>query len=326
MKEEQEAASATGRSGPVLMTIGAGHAGQRIDNFLLAELKGVPKSHIYRLLRKGQVRVNKGRIKPVYRLKSGDIVRIPPLARPHPRDVQQPPTALCERLEQAILFEDAELLILNKPAGIAVHGGSGIPFGVIESLRFLRPDCLDLALAHRLDRYTSGCLLLAKQRSVLLQLHELLRNGAMSKHYDALVMGRWQGGQQTLETNLQKNRQLSGERMVQIDEQGQAALSVFSPRQCFDDCSLMDVRIDTGRMHQIRVHAAHLGHPIAGDDKYGNAEFNRLMRGRGLKRMFLHARSVDFVMPGNGRKVSVEAELDEALQALLDSLAEHRTS
>jgi len=306
------------------MTIESGHDGQRIDNFLLATLKGVPKSHIYRLLRKGQIRVNKGRIKPVYRLKSGDIVRIPPLDRPDDDVARRPPQALCQRLLQAVLYEDPELLVLNKPAGIAVHGGSGIPFGAIETLRFLRPDCPDLALAHRLDRMTSGCLLLAKQRTVLLQLHELLRHGGMSKHYDALLMGRWQGGAaKTVDVNLQKYRQLSGERMVQVDEEGgQAARSLFSPRQVFTDCTWVDVRIDTGRMHQIRVHAAHLGHPVAGDEKYGDAQFNRGMRKRGLKRMFLHARSVDFILPDSGRRVLIEAPLDEELLRILASLTD----
>jgi 23S rRNA pseudouridine955/2504/2580 synthase len=303
------------------MTIDSSHDGQRIDNFLLAVLKGVPKSHIYRLLRKGQIRVNKGRIKPVYRLKSGDIVRIPPLHLPQAREEQRPPAGLCERLEHAVLFEDTELLVLNKPAGIAVHGGSGIPFGVIEILRFLRPDCPDLALVHRLDRNTSGCLLLAKQRTVLLQLHELLRNNGMSKHYTALLMGCWQGGAQAIDINVQKNRQLSGERMVQVDAEGQAARSLFSPQQNFSDCSLVDIRIDTGRMHQIRVHAAHLGHPVAGDDKYGDHDFNRLMRSRGLKRMFLHARRVEFTLPDRGRRFVIEAPMDDALQQVLVTLA-----
>ena len=304
------------------MTIDSSHHGQRIDNFLLVVLKGVPKSHIYQLLRKGQIRVNKGRIKPLYRLKSGDIVRIPPLNRPQAGEPQRPPQGLCDRLQQAILFEDDELLVLNKPAGIAVHGGSGIAFGVIETMRYLRPDCPELTLAHRLDRYTSGCLLLAKKRTVLLQLHELLRHGGMSKHYDALLMGRWQGAGQAVDTNLQKNRQLSGERMVQVDDQGQEARSQFTPQQCFADCSLLDVRIDTGRMHQIRVHAAHLGHPVAGDDKYGNIEFNRLMRKRGLKRMFLHARSVDLTLPDSGRRPVIEAPLDDELRRVLAILAD----
>jgi len=308
------------RSGPVLMTIEASHNGQRIDNFLLTALKGVPKSHIYRLLRKGQIRVNKGRIKPLYRLKTGDIVRIPPLKLPQPRDEQRPPSGLCARLQDAVLLEDDDLLILNKPAGIAVHGGSGIPFGVIETLRYLRPDCPELALVHRLDRQTSGCLLLAKQRPVLLQLHELLRSGSMTKHYDTLLKGRWQGGEQSVEINLQKNRQLSGERMVQVDKEGQHARSLFSPRQRFDHCSLMDVRIDTGRMHQIRVHAAHIGHPVAGDEKYGDFEFNRLMRLQGLKRMFLHARCVEFTLTDSGRRIAIEAPLDPDLQKVLDAL------
>ena len=320
MTEQYRSEAGEQRSGPVLTTIEASHDGQRIDNFLLTALKGVPKSHIYRLLRKGQVRVNKGRIKPLYRLKTGDIVRIPPLALPQPRDEQRPPTGLCERLQRSILLEDDDLLVINKPAGIAVHGGSGIPFGVIEVLRFLRTDCPELALVHRLDRQTSGCLLLAKRRPVLLQLHELLRSGMMTKHYDTLLMGRWQGGAQSIEMSVQKSRSSSGESRVHVDVEGQVALSLFSPRQCFDDCSLMDVRIDTGRMHQIRVHAAHVNHPVAGDDKYGDFEFNRQMRRHKLKRMFLHARHVEFTLPDSGRHIVIEAPLDPALQRVLDSL------
>lgn len=307
-------------AGPVLMTINSAHAGQRIDNYLLATLKGVPRSLIYRLLRKGQVRVNKGRIKPVYRLQQGDIVRIPPLARPAEVDNGRPAAALCQRLEAAILYEDADLIVLNKPAGIAVHGGTGIRFGVIEALRFLRDDCPDLALVHRLDRDTSGCLLLAKKRSVLLHLHDLLRDGLMSKHYDALVAGQWQGGAFRIEKALQKNRSLSGERMVQIDDSGQTAASVFAPQRVYRQCTLMDVRIDTGRMHQIRVHAAHLGHPVAGDDKYGDADFNRRLRACGLQRMFLHARVIEFTLAEGGRHVCIEAPLDTRLQDVLHRL------
>jgi len=306
--------------GPVLITINAAHEGQRIDNYLVTTLKGVPKSLIYRLLRKGQIRVNKGRIKPVYRLKHGDIVRIPPLARPTAAAAQHPPGQLCRRLQDAILYEDADLIALNKPSGIAVHGGSGITFGVIEALRYLRDDCPDLALVHRLDRMTSGCLLLAKNRAILLQLHELLRDGFVNKHYDALLAGQWRGGVRRVEKALQKNRQLSGERMVQVDDEGQAASSLFSPQRVYHNCTLVDVRIDTGRMHQIRVHAAHLGHPVAGDDKYGDDAFNRMMRSFGLKRMFLHARIVEFTLPDSGRHIRIEAPLDASLQSVLNRL------
>jgi 23S rRNA pseudouridine955/2504/2580 synthase len=309
------------RNGPQLVTINAAHAGQRIDNYLVATLKGVPKSLIYRLLRKGQVRVNKGRIKPVYRLKSGDIVRIPPVARATPgHDSQRPPDALCQRLQQAIIYEDDTLLVLNKPSGIAVHGGSGIAFGVIETLRLLRPDNPELALVHRLDRQTSGCLLLAKRRDTLLQLHALLRQGSIDKHYDTLVAGRWRGGAHHVDKALQKQRQVSGERMVRVEAEGQAASSLFTPQRVYQQCTLLDVQIDTGRMHQIRVHAAYLGHPVAGDDKYGDASFNRLMRRFGLKRMFLHARRLEFTWPDSGRRIRVEAPLDTALAAVLKRL------
>jgi len=312
-------------NGPLLVTINSAHEGQRIDNYLVGTLKGVPKSLIYRLLRKGQIRVNKGRIKPVYRLKNGDIVRIPPITRPTADDLQRPPDVLCRRLQDAILFEDDDLLVLNKPSGIAVHGGSGIAFGVIETLRCLRPDCAELALVHRLDRKTSGCLLLAKKRTTLLQLHELLRSGAMIKHYDALVAGRWKGGPLTVEKALQKNRQLSGERMVQANDEGQAASSLFTPRQVHPDCSLLDVRIDTGRMHQIRVHAAYLNHPIAGDDKYGDDDFNHRMRKYGLKRMFLHARVIEFTLPDSGKHIQLEAPLEAELVKVLNRLEQQES-
>jgi 23S rRNA pseudouridine955/2504/2580 synthase len=273
------------------------------------------------LLRKGQVRVNKGRIKPVYRLKNGDIVRIPPLNRPSADDTLRPPDNLCRRLDStAILYEDDALIALNKPSGIAVHGGSGITFGVIEILRYLRPECAELALVHRLDRMTSGCLLLAKQRQVLLQLHDLLRQGRMKKQYTALVAGRWEGGSRQIDKALQKNRQLSGERMVQVDDDGQFATSQFTPRRIYATSSLMDVHIDTGRMHQIRVHAAYLNHPVAGDEKYGDAEFNVQMRQLGLKRQFLHASRIEFTMPDTGKRIAIEAPLDTTLLHVLARL------
>lgn len=320
MTKEYSMDNSVQRPGPQLVTIDSANNGQRIDNYLVAKLKGVPKSHIYRLLRKGQFRVNKGRIKPVYRLKTGDIVRIPPINRPSADALTQAPRHLCARLEQSILHEDEALIVLNKPAGIAVHGGSGIDFGVIEIMQQIRPNCTELALVHRLDRNTSGCLLLSKKRPVLLTLHQLLKEGGLLKHYYALLSGQWQGGAEHVEKSVQKNRQLSGERMVQINDEGQSASSLFTPQQVFADCSLVDIHIDTGRMHQIRVHAAHLGHPVAGDEKYGDADFNRLMRKRGLKRMFLHAHSLEFTLPDDGGHYSIEAPLDDRLRSTLDRL------
>ncbi len=308
------------RTGPQLVTIDSANDGQRIDNFLITTLKGVPRSHIYKLLRKGQFRVNKGRIKPVYRLKSGDIVRIPPITRPIAESLNQPPRYLNQQLEQTIILENEALIVLNKPAGIAVHGGSGIEFGVIEVMQHLRPTCKELALVHRLDRNTSGCLLLSKKRPALLALHNLLKEGGMQKHYYALLAGQWQGGAEQVDRAILKNRQLSGERMVQVDDQGQHASSLFTPQQVFTDCSLVDIRIDTGRMHQIRVHAAHLGHPVAGDEKYGDDDFNRLMRKNGLKRMFLHAHSLKFTLPDHGGHYAVEAPLDDSLRSTLERL------
>lgn len=307
--------------GPRLLTVPATHQGQRIDNYLLTELKGVPKSLLYRLLRKGQIRVNKGRIKPLYRLQANDVIRLPPLKTGDRQQNDSPPAQLCQQLEQRILFEDDDCLILNKPAGLAVHGGSNIRFGVIEIMRHVRPDCPDLALVHRLDRQTSGCLMLAKQRHALLQLHELLRQAnGIHKQYLALVKGAWHGGPRRIELALQINRLNSGDKHIQVDEAGKPASSVFEAIEHYAGCTLMSIKLDTGRMHQIRVHAAHIHHPVAGDDKYGDRAFNRVLRKQGLKRMFLHARSLVFTLPGSDEPISVVAELDEELETFLHTL------
>jgi 23S rRNA pseudouridine955/2504/2580 synthase len=304
--------------------ISAMQAGQRIDNYLLSRLKGVPRSLVYRIVRSGEVRVNKGRIKAGYRLQAGDSVRIPPLRLSEEGSPSQPGGQFLERIQSSVLYEDDELLILNKPAGIAVHGGSGVSHGVIEALRALRPEAPFLELVHRLDRDTSGCLMIAKQRETLLNLHKLLREGGITKHYLALVKGRWRGKGRIIDAALRKNLLESGERRVKVSEEGKEAQSVFEPVTLYKECSLMQIQLMQGRTHQIRVHAVHAGHPIAGDSKYGDPDFNRHMKGLGLKRMFLHARSVACQL-SSGRKVHVTAPLGEDLQAMLKRLDEGRT-
>lgn len=308
-----------------MIRIGAADDGQRIDNFLAAELKGVPKSHIYRILRRGEVRVNKGRIAPGYRLQEGDVVRVPPVRvaeRPAPA---RPGSRQLDQLERAVLFEDDRLMILNKPSGVAVHGGSGESWGVIELLRAARPGAPFLELVHRVDKETSGCLIIAKKRSALRALHELFREHEVDKCYLALVSGRWRGGERTVRSRLQKSVLQSGERMVRASEQGKEAESVFTPLRVFAKASLMEVRIRTGRTHQIRVQAADMAHPLAGDTKYGDAGFNRRMRAQGLKRLFLHARSLAFRMPGTNDVFRVTAPLGDDLQRVLDNLDREST-
>jgi len=295
-------------------------AGQRIDNYLLSRLKGVPKSHIYRLLRTGQVRVNKGRVKPAYRVKAGDQIRIPPVRTAEQGGGAVPKASVLDLVQNSVIYEEPGLLVLNKPAGIAVHGGSGLQYGIIEALRALRPAAPFLELVHRLDRDTSGCLIIAKKRSVLRSLHALLRSGEVVKLYLALVKGRWRGGGRAVDLALQKNVLHSGERVVHVQGDGKPALSLFEPATIYSQASLMQVRLMTGRTHQIRVHAAHIGHPLAGDSKYGDREFNRHMRELGLKRLFLHAQSVAFVFPDSGREVHVTAPLSPDLRHVLDKL------
>jgi 23S rRNA pseudouridine955/2504/2580 synthase len=306
-------------SGVREVTVGEDSDGQRIDNFLLKILKGVPKSRIYRILRKGEVRVNKGRIKPEYRLKSGDLVRIPPIRVSEKPKPASPGQRIKQLLDNSILYEDKALLILNKPSGMAVHGGSGVSLGVIEALRAMRPEAHFLELAHRLDRDTSGCLVIAKKRSALRAFQQLLREDGMEKVYMALVKGRWQGGKRRIDAPLRKNTLKSGERIVTVSEDGKSSLSIFSPETIYKDCSLMRVKLITGRTHQVRVHALYSGHPIAGDDKYGDAAFNRQMAEKGLKRLFLHARELRFTLP-DSVTIHVEAPLDENLQAILNKL------
>lgn len=303
-------------------------AGQRIDNFLLANLKGVPKSRVYRILRKGEVRVNKGRIKASYRLQEGDTVRIPPIRLADEEAPVSPGAHVLARIDANILAEEKGFLVLNKPSGIAVHGGSGLNYGVIEALRALRPDAPYLELVHRLDRETSGCLLIAKRRSVLRELHRLLRekslgesqSDGMEKRYLALLMGRWEGGERRVDKPLLKNTLRSGERVVTVNPEGKEALSLFRPVKRYADATLAEVSLMTGRTHQIRVHAATIGHPIAGDEKYGDESFNREMKAKGLRRLFLHAHSLGFSLEGHEQAYQFSAPLDKELEAVLNRL------
>ena len=297
-------------------------AGQRIDNFLRNQLKGVPKTLIYRILRKGEVRVNKGRIKPDYKLQAGDVVRVPPL-RLAERDEPVPlAQGLLDRLEAAIVHEDKALIVLNKPAGIAVHGGSGLSFGVIEALRQLRPEAKELELVHRLDRDTSGLLMIAKKRSMLRHLHEALRGDGVDKRYMALVRGRWDSGVRQVSAPLLKNTLRSGERMVEVDDEGKEALTLFRVLRRFGDfATLVEARPITGRTHQIRVHARHAGHAIAGDSKYGDEEFSGLIRELGGKRLFLHACALRVPLPEGG-ELNLEAPVDELWARTLERLGE----
>ena len=295
--------------------------GQRIDNFLLARLKGVPKSVIYRVLRKGEVRVNKKRIKPEYKLQQDDVVRIPPLTVAAEGEPVSTKLSMVKGLEQHILFEDNDLIVLNKPSGMAVHGGSGLQFGVIEALRALRPLAKHLELVHRLDRDTSGCLLIAKKRSVLTHLHEQLRNKTVEKKYWALVAGDWDNKVRKVTEPLKKNTLQSGERVVRVDEaEGKPSETRFRILQRYQQGTLVEAFPVTGRTHQIRVHTACKGHPIACDDKYGDNTFTAQMQQIGLNRLFLHAKTLSFMHPNTETTMRVEAPLDSVLEQALNKL------
>ncbi|HEX6930232.1 MAG TPA: RluA family pseudouridine synthase [Gammaproteobacteria bacterium] len=293
--------------------------GQRLDNFLIRHLKGVPRSHVYRLLRTGQVRVNGGRVKAQYRVATGDQVRLPPVRQPAAADAPPPPGRAKRELEDRVLFEDDRVIVINKPSGMAVHGGSGLSFGVIEALRAARPDAPFLELAHRLDRETSGCLVICKKRSALRRVHELLREGGVEKRYLALVSGSWSRKQEEIRLTLKKQVH-GGERMVDVRSDGKEAVSRFRAIEYYPGATLMEVDIHTGRTHQIRVQAAHVGHPLLGDDKYGDREANREFRRLGLKRLFLHAASIGFEWPDNHKRVDVGAPLEDDLRGVLDRL------
>lgn len=293
-----------------------GGAGQRIDNFLIRHLKGVPKSHIYRILR-GEVRVNKKRIDQTYRLQLGDLLRIPPVRVAARAEVE----AFVPSNEFPIVFEDDALLVIDKPAGTAVHGGSGVSFGVIEQLRRARPEAKFLELVHRLDRETSGVLLIAKKRSALTAMHEIMREGNSDKRYLTLVVGDWKNARQHVKLPLYKFDTPQGEKRVMVREDGQQAHTVFNLKQSFGDYTLLEAELKTGRTHQIRVHLSHLGYPIAGDDKYGDFALNKTLMKQGLKRMFLHAHSISFNHPLSGEPLTIVAPLAKELVSFMEKLS-----
>ncbi|MDR2014852.1 MAG: RluA family pseudouridine synthase [Azoarcus sp.] len=291
-------------------------AGQRIDNYLLRLAKGVPKSHIYRILRGGEVRVNGRRVSQTYRLTVGDDVRIPPLRMAEP----SVPLAAPAGKPLPVVFEDEFLVVVNKPAGRAVHGGSGVDFGVIEQLRAQRPELKMLELAHRIDRETSGLLIVAKKRSALTALHDMMRNALVEKRYVALVAGQWPNPLQHIRAPLLKYLTTEGERRVRVSEAGKPAHSIVRLLKRWRNFSLLDVELKTGRTHQIRVHLSHLGFPLAGDDKYGDFALNRALMGEGLRRMFLHSAKLIFDHPVKGVPLMLEVPLPAELQGFVAQL------
>jgi 23S rRNA pseudouridine955/2504/2580 synthase len=293
------------------LEVGEDAAAQRIDNFLIRHLKGVPKSHVYRVLRSGEVRVNSGRVKPDYRLQTGDRVRVPPIRIAE----KQAGSVPARPAEFPVVFEDAALLVIDKPSGVAVHGGSGVSFGVIESLRAARPQAKFLELVHRLDRDTSGLLMIAKKRTALVELHRMLREGEVEKIYTAMAKGCWQGKARELRESLHKYVTASGERRVSVREDGMVAATRVQPVKTAEDCSLLELHLLTGRTHQIRVHLAHAGHPVLGDDKYGDFELNKQLSKRGVRRLFLHAGRLSLVHPLTGEPVRLESPLPEDMRA-----------
>lgn len=302
-------------SGVRLVTVGPDSADRRLDNFLLTELKGLPRTRIYRLIRTGEVRVNKGRAKPAYRLAEGDLVRIPPVRGLREGAIAITPTK-ASWINDHVVYEDDSLLVLDKPSGLAVHGGSGVSHGAIELLRSARPDSRYLELVHRLDKDTSGCLLVAKKRSALRRLHEMFREGQIRKIYLALLKGRWSGGMREVSFPLVTEHRKGGERHVRTGEDGKPALTRIFPQEEFPSGVLARVELLTGRTHQIRVHAAAIHHPVAGDDRYDPDPW----RPHGLPRLFLHAHRLEFAHPLTSAQIRVEAPLDTALLKVLDAL------
>jgi 23S rRNA pseudouridine955/2504/2580 synthase len=296
-----------------------GH-GQRLDKVLGKLLTGVPRTRIFRLIRRGEVRVNGKRAGPDQRLSAGDSLRLPPVREAEPDAPKRVPASLMQAVERAVLHEDERLLVLDKPSGVAVHGGSGMAFGVIEALRASRPT-QTLELAHRLDRDTSGVLLIAKRSSALRELHALLRDGGVQKSYLVLVAGNWQLGHKRIDAPLRTDLRVNGERTVKVDVSGKAALTEFKLIEHYGArASMLEAILHTGRTHQIRVHAAYCGHPVAGDEKYGDEAFNERVKATGLRRMFLHAHSCSFAWPQSGTEQSFSAPLPAELKLVLDAL------
>ena len=298
------------------------NAGQRIDNFLSTRLKGVPKTHIYRIIRKGEIRINKKRCKPLQKLQPGDVVRIPPVRVSDAKSAPDPSQNALDVLEKSVIFEDKHLIVINKPSGFAVHGGSGVSYGVIEGFRKLRPLEKRLELVHRLDRDTSGCLIMAKKASVLKAFHDMIRTDQMEKYYVALVQGIIPDKELLVDQPLRKFVTKSGERMVKVDPEGKSSQTVFAPSQRFSNATLVDVKLLTGRTHQIRVHSLYINHPIAGDEKYGNETFNKTMRAKGLNRLFLHAKRLKFRHPVTEELMEPIASLDDQLSRVLSNMSE----
>jgi 23S rRNA pseudouridine955/2504/2580 synthase len=312
-----------GKTSVRMMKVPEDRAGQRLDNFLLGQLKGAPRSLVYKLVRSGQVRVNGGRAKADRKLEVGDEVRVPPVSLNEVGDKTPPPASFLQRMEEAIVFEDAKLLVINKPTGVASHGGSGISHGAIETMRALRPN-LNLELVHRLDRDTSGLLIMAKKRSALTELQALLRedHGGIQKRYLTLLTGRMPDGVMNVDAPLLVGLRQGGERHVQVSASGKNSLSHFRVLERRGGHSYCEVRIETGRTHQIRVHAQHIGHPVAGDDKYGDPAVNKRFREQvGLKRMFLHAASLEFALDGGKTPYLLTAPLPPELADALNRLA-----
>ena len=303
------------------VTVTDAEEGQRVDNFLSSRMKGIPRSHLYKVLRSGEVRVNGGRVKASTRLSEGDEVRIPPIKQPAPGEEVTVNDGLIQRMRDAVLFEDEAIIVINKPSGMAVHGGSGISLGLIEVARRTWPKDSKLELVHRLDRDTSGCLLLARTRPALLDLQRQLRDHLMSKEYTALCVGRWPKQVRVVDAPLERNQLKSGERMVKVSGEGKAAESRFKILQHLRSATLLSIQIVSGRTHQIRVHAQLVGHPLAGDEKYGDDDANRELRKQGLKRIFLHAGRVQFRHPISGDLVEVTADLPEDLQNVVQGLS-----
>ena len=303
------------------VTIDENNEGQRIDNFLVTKLKGVPKSMIYRIIRKGEVRVNKKRIKPEYKLQDSDVVRVPPVrVSQSNHEAPSPKLAKVSQLEERIVYEDNHLIALNKPSGIAVHGGSGVSYGVIEALRSLRPQQKFIELVHRLDKETSGILLIAKKRSALKHLQDQLRNKYMQKDYLALVKGEWQKNDKLINAPLLKITLKSGERIVRVNAEGKPSQTRFKIVQKYQGATLIKASPLTGRTHQIRVHCQYTGHPIACDEKYSESKFDDSMREQGLRRLFLHAAQLEFTHPDSEERMTIKAELDMDLKAIIEKL------
>jgi len=315
------AKSQTPGSGVSFLEVTEVQAGQRVDNFLLARLKGVPKSRIYRIIRKGEVRVNKKRVKPDYKICTGDLVRIPPVRIAEKQDMLPPAVALQTVLNEAILLDDPDLMVLNKPSGLPVHGGTGVKTALIESLRYMYPELEGLELVHRIDKGTSGCLLLSKNNRSLQQLTDQFRHGGVTKTYHALVNGHWPSHIREVNAALEKHQPRGGERFVSVSEQGKPAVTRFDVLKECAGATLIQAMPVTGRTHQIRVHTSLAGCPIIGDEKYASDEVLAKYATLGIKRLCLHAAQLSFTHPGNGRKVTLSAPYDRQFEDAISILA-----